>query len=153
MDAYIWLGLMIVFVIVEAACPVHLVSVWFAVGSLVAALVGLMHGPLWLQVVLFLVVSVGLLAMLFPLVKKYLNPTITKTNVDSVIGSEGYVTADIDNIEAHGQVKLGGMEWTARSADGHPIKAGTLVKVEKIEGVKAYVSPVREEAEMPKAPL
>ena len=32
----IWLGLVIVFLIVEASCPIHLVSVWFAVGSLVA---------------------------------------------------------------------------------------------------------------------
>lgn len=147
MDAFIWLVLMVVFIVVEAACPVHLVSVWFAVGALVAALTGLLHGPLWLQVVLFLVVSVGLLAMLFPLVRKYLNPKLEKTNVDSVIGSEGYVTSDIDNIAAQGQVKLGGMEWTARSADGHPIKAGTLVKVDKIEGVKVFVSTVKVNAE------
>ena len=142
MDAYIWLALMVIFIIVEAACPVHLVSVWFAAGAFVAALTGLLHGPVWLQVLLFLVVSVGLLAMLFPLVKKYLNPKIEKTNVDAVIGSKGYVAEDIDNIEAHGRVKLGGMEWTARSTDGSVIKAGTLIRVDKIEGVKVFVSPV-----------
>ena len=147
MDAYIWLALMVIFLIVEAACPVHLVSIWFAVGALAAALTGLLHGPLWLQVGLFFVVSVGLLAMLFPLVRKYVTPKLVKTNVDSIIGSEGYVTADIDNITAHGQVKLGGMEWTARSVDGHHIEAGTLVKVEKIEGVKVIVSPVLERVE------
>lgn len=140
MDAYIWLGLMVIFLIVEAACPVHLVSIWFAVGSLVAALVGLLHGPLWLQVVLFLVVSGALLALLWPFVRKFLNPKLEKTNIDSVIGAQGYVTAPIDNITAQGQVKLNGMEWTARSTDGHPIEAGTLVKVDKIEGVKAFVS-------------
>ena len=62
------------------------------------------------------------------------------------VGSEGYVTADIDNLAATGTVKLGAMEWTARSADGSAIKAGTRVKVERIEGVKAFVSPVVAEA-------
>ena len=147
MDAYIWFGLMVIFLIVEAACPLHLVSIWFAVGSLVAALTGLLHGPLWLQVVLFLVVSGALLAMLWPFVRRFLNPKLEKTNIDSVIGSQGYVTAAIDNIAAQGQVKLNGMEWTARSTDGRPIKAGSLIQVDKIEGVKAFVSPVREKVE------
>ena len=43
------------------------------------------------------------------------------------------------------QVKLGGMEWTARSTSAEPIKAGTLVKVDRIEGVKAFVSAVKNE--------
>ena len=52
---------------------------------------------------------------------------------------------DIDNINAVGHVKLNGMEWTARSTDGHPIAAGTLVTVDHVEGVKAFVTPVVEE--------
>ena len=65
------------------------------------------------------------------------------TNVDSLIGSQGYVTADIDNVSATGGVKLGTMEWTARSVDGAVIEEGTTITVEKIEGVKVYVSPVK----------
>ena len=141
MDTYIWLALMVVFLIVEAACAIHLVSIWFAVGSLAAMVVSLLGGPVWLQILLFTVVSAGLLACLWPFTKKFLRPHLTKTNVDSVIGSQGYVTADIDNIHAQGQVKLHGMEWTARSTDGSPIPTGTLVKVDRIEGVKAFVSP------------
>jgi membrane protein implicated in regulation of membrane protease activity len=53
---------------------------------------------------------------------------------------------DIDNLAATGQVKLGSMEWTARSTDGNPIKAGTLVKVDRIEGVKAFVTIVKTNA-------
>lgn len=141
MDTYIWLALMVVFLIVEAACAIHLVSIWFAVGSLAAMVISLLGGPVWLQILLFTVVSAGLLACLWPFTKKFLRPHLTKTNVDSVIGSQGYVTADIDNIHAQGQVKLNGMEWTARSTDGSPIPTGTLVKVDRIEGVKAFVSP------------
>lgn len=139
--AWIWLGLVILFLIVEAACPIHLVSLWFAAGSLTALAVFYLHGPLWLQITAFLVVSCALLAALWPLTKKFLNPGHTATNVDSVIGSVGYVTAAIDNVSATGQVKLGGMEWTARSTSGAPLAEGILVRVDRIEGVKVFVSP------------
>ncbi len=140
--AYIWLGLMAIFLIVEAACPCHLISVWFAAGSLAAVLVSLLGGAVWLQVAVFLVVSCGLLAALWPLVRKFLKPKLTATNVDSVIGSTGLVTVAIDNVNAVGQVKLGGMEWTARSTSGDPIPTGNRVRVDRIEGVKVFVSPV-----------
>ena len=145
MDTYIWLGMFVLFLIVEAACPVHLVSIWFAVGSLAALVVSLLCGPVWLQILLFLVVSGGLLACLWPFVKKVLNPHLSKTNVDSIIGSQGYVTTAIDNLHAQGQVKLGGMEWTARSADGSAIEEGALIRVDRIEGVKVFVTAVKEE--------
>ena len=140
--ASIWMVLMIGFVIVEAACPFHLVSIWFAAGALVASIVAMLHGAIWLQVVLFFVVSCGLLIAMFPLVKKVLNPKIEKTNVDSVVGTQGYVTEEIDNMNAVGQVKLGGMYWTARSTSGDPIAEGTRIRVDRVEGVKVYVSPV-----------
>lgn len=136
-----WLVAMLVFLAVEGA-SVSLVSVWFAAGALAALIAALLGGELWLQITLFIVVSAGTLACLRPLVRKFLKPRITRTNVDAIIGTEGYVTADIDNLTATGQIKLNGMEWTARSTSGEPIPTGTLVKVDKIEGVKAYVSPV-----------
>lgn len=136
-----WLVAMLVFLAVEGA-SVSLVSVWFAAGALAALIAALLGGELWLQIALFVVVSGITLACLRPLVRKYINPRITRTNVDAIIGTEGYVTGDIDNLTATGQVKLNGMEWTARSTSGEPIPAGTLVKVDKIEGVKAFVSAV-----------
>lgn len=139
---YLWLVLMVVFLITEAVCAVHLVSIWFAAGSLAALLIAMLGGSLWLQITLFLVVSGALLILLWPLVRKYLKPNLTATNVDSVIGSTGLVTASIDNIAAAGQVKLGAMEWTARSTSGEPIPEGTLIQVDRIEGVKAFVSPL-----------
>lgn len=137
--AFFWLVLLVVFLIAEAACPIHLVSIWFALGALLCAALG---APVWLQITLFVVVSGVLLALLWPLAKKFLNSKVTATNVDSVVGSVGRVTADIDNVEARGQVKLGGMEWTARSTSGDPISVGTEVRVDRVEGVKVYVTPV-----------
>lgn len=137
----IWLGLLLTFLVVEAVCAVHLVSIWFAVGALLALFAALAGAAIWLQVGIFLVVSCALLAMLWPLVRKFLNPRLTATNVDSVIGSLGLVTQAIDNLSAVGQVKLGGMYWTARSTSGDPIAAGETIRVDSIEGVKVFVSP------------
>ena len=143
--ALIWFALAVVFLLIEGN-TVMLVSVWFAAGCLVAMLAALLGAPFWLQLILFLGISAGLLALLRPLVRKYLKPKITATNVDSVVGSQGYVTETVDNLAATGQVKLGAMPWTARSTDGTPIETGTLVRVDRVEGVKAFVSPVRETA-------
>ena len=139
--AIIWLMLMLAFLIAEAACPLHLVSIWFAVGALVAMVAAFLSAPVWLQAGIFLVVSGALLALLWPITRKYLNPKVTATNVDSVIGSTGVITEGIDNVAATGQVKLGAMYWTARSTSGTPLAQGTVVKVDRIEGVKVFVSP------------
>lgn len=140
--AIFWLGLMLVFLIVEAVCAIHLVSIWFAAGALVAMIVSLAGGEIWLQVTLFLAVSCVILALMWPFVRKFLNPGLQKTNLDSVVGSTGLVTVTVNNISGQGQVKLGGMEWTARSTDGNSIEAGTVIRVDRIEGVKVFVTPV-----------
>lgn len=140
MIPFVWLAILIAALVVEAN-TVTLVSLWFAFGALTALIAGLLGAELWLQAVLFLGVSAVLLACLRPLVRKHLTPRITPTNVDSVVGTQGFVTADIDNVSAAGQVKLGAMYWTARSTSGEPIPEGTLVRVDRIEGVKVFVSP------------
>lgn len=140
-----WFVLMVVFLIAEAACPVHLVSIWFAVGALAATVAALLSGALWLQITLFLGISGVLLALLWPFTKKMFKPSLVKTNVDAVLDSTGRVITAIDNVEARGQVKLGAMEWTARSTSGQPIPSGALVRVDRIEGVKVFVSVVEEE--------
>jgi membrane protein implicated in regulation of membrane protease activity len=110
--------------------------------ALAAMLAAFFGAELWLQITLFVVVSVGMLLALRPLLKKYITPKKLRTNVDSVIGSQGLVLEPIDNLAGTGRVKLGGMEWSARSENGEPIETGTIVKVEKIEGVKVFVSTV-----------
>lgn len=139
--AFVWLGLVILFLIAEGA-TVSLVSLWFAAGAVVAMFAALLGAGAWLQTGLFLVVSGALLLMLRPIVRRYLVPKITPTNVDSLVGSTGLVTEAIDNVTASGQVKLGAMEWTARSTTGENIPQGAQIRVDRIEGVKVYVTPV-----------
>ena len=143
--AIFWLAMIVVFLLVEAS-TVALVSTWFAIGSLAAVLVAVTGAGIGFQVAVFLIVSAICLTALRPLVRKHITPKLTKTNVDAVVGSRGLVTVAIDNVTAQGQVKLGTMYWTARSESGDPIEEGTLVKVVRIEGVKAIVSPVEKTA-------
>ena len=138
-EAIFWLGAMIVFLLAEAA-TVTLVSIWFAAGALAAIVVALTGGGLGFQVTVFLLVAALLLISLRGVVRKYLRPRMVRTNVDAVIGTTGIVTTPINNVAALGQVKLGGMEWSARSTDGSHIPEGTLIRVDRVEGVKVFVS-------------
>lgn len=140
----VWVALLILFGIGEAV-TVGLTSVWFAAGSLAALIVALLNGPLWLQVVLFLVVSILSLMAIRPLAAKHLNSKVEPTNADRVIGIETYVLEPINNLQATGTVRISGMVWSARSEHDTPIPAGTLVRVLRIEGVKVYVEEVKEE--------
>ena len=141
-SASVWLVLLILFVVAEGA-SVSLVSIWFAAGALVAALAALLGAGGLTQTVLFFAVSGVLLALLRPMLKKYVNPKIQKTNVDALVGQTCTVTEEIDDLAPSGQVKVGGMVWTARSADGEKIPAGTIVTIRSVEGVKLLVSPAR----------
>ena len=142
-EAIFWLAAMVVFLAAEAT-TVTLISIWFAAGSLGAILVALLGGSLMLQVSVFLLLAVLLLLSLRGIVRKHITPRISRTNIDSVIGATGIVLAPVNNIAALGQVQVNGVEWSARSSDGTHIPAGALVKVDRIEGVKVYVSPVGE---------
>ena len=140
----VWLALLLIFAAAEAA-TVGLTSVWFAIGSLGALICALLGGNIWLQIGIFIVLSVVCLVALRPLAKKYLNSKVEATNADRVIGQEARVTQDIDNIRGVGAVTIGGIPWTARSEHDTLIPAGTMVRVLRIEGVKVMVEEIKEE--------
>ena len=146
-EAIFWLVAMVVFMAAEAM-TVTLVSVWFAAGALGAIIVALLGGGLALQVTVFLALAVVLLLGLRGVVRQHITPRITKTNIDSVIGATGIVITPVNNIAALGQVQVNGVEWSARSTTGSHIPAGALVKVDKIEGVKVFVSLAEEPAKV-----
>ena len=139
-----WTALLILLGIGEAV-TVGLTCIWFAAGSLVALLVSLLNGPLWLQIVLFLAVSILSMMAVRPMAKKYLNNKVEPTNADRIIGSEAYVVEAINNLQAAGAVRVNGVVWSARSEHEELIPAGTLIRVLRIEGVKVYVEPVKKD--------
>ena len=144
--AIVWLVLMVVFLIAEAS-TVQLICIWFAAGSLVAMLVSLLGGAVWLQVLVFFTLSIVLFAMLWPLAKKHFKPKLVATNADALVGKLCTVTEDIDPVEG-GRVKLGDVTWSARSETGEVLTAGTQVKILKIQGAKVFVEQVKKEAEV-----
>lgn len=134
----VWLVLMVLLFIIEAATA-GLTVIWFALGALAALIAALFGAQIWLQVLWFLVVSIATLWFTRPLAIKYLNGRSVATNADRVVGMEGVVCEDIDNLAGTGAVKLDGKEWTARSDSGANIPSGSVVKVRRIEGVKLIV--------------
>lgn len=136
----LWFAIIVVAMIVEAATAT-LFSIWFAGGALVALVSAFLGAPEWLQIVLFLVVSAGLLAATRPLAKKFINSRKQATNFDRIIGTTCPVTEAVDNREGHGAVYVDGKHWSARSDSGEKIPEGSNVEIIRIEGVKVIVRP------------
>ena len=145
MDPLLWLVILAIFLIIEAV-TVGLVTVWFAGGAFVAALAGLAGVSLTIQVALFLIVSIILLVLTRPVAVKYLDSKTQKTNSEALIGQKAVVLQTIDNLKTEGQVKVNGMEWTARAkTDEMVIPEGEVVTILEIQGVKLIVEPVSQE--------
>lgn len=134
-----WLVLLILCIGIEVA-TMGLTTIWFGGGALIAVLATAIGAPIWLQVVLFVVVSLVLLLFTRPIAVKYFNKDRVKTNVESLVGRQAIVISEIDNIHGVGQVTVGGQEWSARTQDDRVIlKEGTVVRVVAINGVKLIV--------------
>jgi len=139
MEVIAWLIALVVFLVIEGV-TVTLVCIWFAGGALIGLLAAALHAPIWLQVLLFLLVSIILLVYTRPIAMKYFNKNREKTNVSGVIGKQAIVVDEIDNLQGLGKVTVGGQEWTARSmVEDQIIPVGTVVVVEEVKGVKLMV--------------
>nr|WP_318685733.1 NfeD family protein [uncultured Acetatifactor sp.] len=135
----IWLVLLILFLGVEAA-TLGLTTIWFGGGAAVALIAAALHAPLFVQIALFFLVSLLLLFFTRPVAVKYFNKDRVRTNVESLVGRQGIVTSEIDNLQSIGQITVGGQEWSARSSDdGIIIPVGAVVIVTSVSGVKLIV--------------
>lgn len=143
MEAYYWFGVAALLVVIEIA-TLGLTTIWFAAGALIAGFLNLAGFSLWVQVSVFVFISLILLIMTRPLAYKYLNSKTQKTNADSLIGEICLTTKGIDNLKGEGQVVVKGQEWTARSKDGNSISEGMKVRITGIQGVKLIVEPEEE---------
>ena len=136
--AFVWIALAVVLGIIEAA-TVSLISVWFAIGAVVAIIPAFFGAPIWAQVLVFLAAS----AICFAFTRRFFKDVIRvkkqPTNVDGLIGTDGIVTAEISNLSGNGKVFISGLTWSAKSADGCDIPEGAVVTVLKIEGVTLVV--------------
>lgn len=136
----LWLVLLIAFAGLEGLTA-GLVSIWFCAGSLVALVASWFDASLLVQIGLFVIVSLIAMALVRPMARKWIQPKMVKTNADRILDQEGVVLEAIDNLRASGQIKIGGAVWTARAQNDELIPEGVRVRVVRIEGVKAIVSP------------
>ena len=134
-----WLIIFVACIVIEII-TMGLTTIWFAGGSMVAAVSAAFSAPLWLQLLLFVAVSFVLLYFTRPIAVKYFNKDRIKTNVESLIGKQAIVISEIDNLQGIGQVTVGGQEWSARTVkDGITLPVGCVVVIRAINGVKLMV--------------
>jgi membrane protein implicated in regulation of membrane protease activity len=136
---YFWLVVIAVAAVVEGATA-QLVSIWFVAGGVGALIADLCGADLWVQAIVFIVVTALTILATRPLVKKLLNFKRIDTNAGRYIGKTGVVIIEINNMLGVGQVNVLGSIWTARSEDNSVIDVGKHVLVKSIEGVKVIVT-------------
>ena len=139
----VWIAAAVVFAIAEAA-TVSLVSVWFVGGALLALGASALGWGVPAQLAVFVLSTGALLAVFWPLAKKSNQKRRVRTNADRLIGRQVLVTEAVDNLHETGAVRVNGVEWTARAPSDAVLPAGTLVTIERIEGAKLFVAPVKE---------
>lgn len=125
----------LVFIVIELA-TVNLVTIWFAVGSLITLFVSLYVDSEITQIIIFIIASLVSLVVTKPIASKLKIRNIEPTNSDRYVGKSGEVTKKITPIEK-GEVKVLGTIWTAVSDE--TLEVGEEIKVKKIDGVKLIV--------------
>ena len=138
----VWLGLFVIMLGVEALGPA-LVSVWFALGALVSMIISFIPGVTWwIEVVVFVVVSIAAFLALRPLSKRFIKRNEIKSNVDSLVGKKGIVIEKISFLNP-GTCKINDVIWTAVALDEKAtIEKGDVVEVVTIDGNKLIVKKV-----------
>lgn len=136
----IWTIVLVVAIVIEAL-TIDLVSIWFALGAVVALIAETFHVDVSIQVILFTAVSLLSAIITRPLAKKYLRGNVIKTNYDRAIGKHCLVTETItpDN---KGEVKVMGTLWLASSLGNEVIEAGAYAEVVSIEGAHVVVKKI-----------
>lgn len=138
-----WAAVALLALIIEAMTA-ELVSCWFAPSALVAMIISPFVRSIWIQITVFLALSILLLAIGRTLLKKKLDFRKANLNADSLIGKTGVIQEAVNNLLETGSVKIAGLTWTARSANGEEIPAGTAVVIREIQGVKLICEPTAE---------
>lgn len=138
----IWLIASGIFFICEIITVGFLVF-WLGVGALIAMLVSFFTSNIIVQMSVFVISSGLLIFATRPLVNKISRKDVVPTNVYSLIGKKAIVTEDIDWVTGKGQIKFEGEIWSAKSKEQVNIPSGSEVEIISIEGVKAFVKPLK----------
>ena len=135
---WIWLGVFVLTVILEASTQ-DFVSIWFAVGALVAIAISY-SAPFWVELIVFVVISAMALIFTRPLVKKLMDRTVRKTNSDDFVGKRVKVEKEITKYDG-GLVKLNGIVYSAilMEEEEKSIPLDSIVEVVSLKGNRVVV--------------
>lgn len=133
----VWLIAIVAFIVLEAV-TYQMLSIWFVIGAIGGLIASLLGADFWVQMTVFLALSVICFIAFRPLAVKKLKPNF-KTNADAVIGKKVTITKEVDNVNGTGEGKLDGMAWTVRTESGKTLGVGDVAEVKRIEGVKLIV--------------
>jgi membrane protein implicated in regulation of membrane protease activity len=140
----LWLTVFLVFAAVEML-TLDLFFIMLGGGALAGLVADFAGADFWLQIVVFCVVSLLMIAFVRPVTLKHLHkgPADQRTNVDRLIGESALVMEAVS--ATGGRVKIGGDVWSARSESG-VLTEGQRVIVAAIDGATAVVAPQAETA-------
>lgn len=136
----LWFVVIILAAVIEMN-TMDLSSIWFSAGALFAFIFSLIDANWIVQIIVFLVVSVSLLILVRPVVKKYLKTNVISTNSDRLVGKVAVCTKEI-HIGERGEVKIDGKYWLAITTGDTNIEVDDRVEVLAIEGVKLIVDKI-----------
>ncbi len=151
MEQFTWLGWLIlgIALIVAEIFTLGFVLLWFGIGAIAAAVVGLFGGGFLLQFVVFAAISVGLTAMSRTILARYFqhdDRSMVKTGVDSLPGKVGTVVEPSKGVMNEGAVKVFGSTWTAYPIEGEDaLSQGEKVEVVEVKGSSIYVRRITDE--------
>lgn len=125
----IWLVLFLILIVIEMITTA-VAAVWIGIGCLVGAVFAALGLPVWLQIIAAALVSFLCFAFIRPGVKRKFDKKRWRQSLRKLIGTRALVTSEIDNLRGIGEVRIGGREYAARSAErGVEIPHGTVVVV------------------------
>lgn len=131
-----WIAAIVIFLLLEAATA-SLVCIWFAGGSLAGLIAALLGANVYLQILIFLVVSVLCVLFLRKAALKYVKPEQSKTNLDRIIGETVRITDVSENGE--GKAVVNDVDWKVKTKQGEMLEKGDMVTITAVEGVKLIV--------------
>jgi membrane protein implicated in regulation of membrane protease activity len=135
---YLWIAVLIAAIVIEALTA-DFVAIWFFPAALICLVLAFFPIPPIVQLLIFLLLGGALVVATRPLCRRFLNVKKEKTNAEALVGKTCLVTEEVNNIIEQGEVKIGGLCWSARAEDGRVIPVGTEVTVVEIRGVKLIV--------------
>ena len=135
-ETIIWLVITVLALIIEGSTA-GLTTIWFAVAGAVSFVLSLFSTNVYVQIVVFFLVSILLLVFTRPIIKKTLVKQKEKTNADKIIGEKALVIEEINEFAGTGQIKISGAVWSAKANDVIPKDEKVIIK--EIKGVHAIV--------------